>query len=71
MQVLLGLVAAGFGIAILPESAKQFQRAGVIYRELQPASPQIALAIAWHKSNSSLLLQAFLQIVRENSAYVR
>jgi len=38
MQVLLGLVAAGFGIAILPESAKQFQRTGVVYRDLQPAS---------------------------------
>ncbi|WP_243146660.1 LysR family substrate-binding domain-containing protein [Scytonema sp. UIC 10036] len=70
MQVLLGLVAAGFGIAILPESAKQFQRLGVIYRELQPTSPQVALAIAWRKSNSSPLVQAFLQIVRENSAYI-
>lgn len=65
MQVLLGLVAAGFGIAMLPESAKQFQRSGVVYRELQPASSQVALAIAWQKNRSSPLVQAFLQIVRD------
>ncbi|MBI4784086.1 MAG: LysR family transcriptional regulator [Oscillatoriophycideae cyanobacterium NC_groundwater_1537_Pr4_S-0.65um_50_18] len=65
MQVLLGLIAAGFGVAILPGSAKQFQRSGVVYRDLQPASSEVALAIAWQKNDSSPLVQAFLQIVRD------
>ncbi|MBW4694229.1 MAG: LysR family transcriptional regulator [Lyngbya sp. HA4199-MV5] len=68
MQVLLGLVAAGFGIAILPESARQFQRSGVVYRELQPASSEVALAIMWQRNNQSSVLQAFLNVVREIAA---
>ena len=68
MQVLLGLVAAGFGIAMLPESAKQFQRSGVVYRELQPVSDEVALAIAWSKNSQSSVLQAFLKVAREIAA---
>lgn len=68
MQVLLGLVAAGLGIAILSGAARQFQRLGVVYRELQPASSEVALAITWREANQSPILQAFLIIVREVSA---
>ncbi|MBW4475063.1 MAG: LysR family transcriptional regulator [Stenomitos rutilans HA7619-LM2] len=68
MQVLLGLVAAGLGVAILSASAKQFQRSGIVYRELQPASPEVALAIMWQRNNQSSVLQAFLSVVREIAA---
>lgn len=68
MQVLLGLVAAGLGIAILSGAAKQFQRSGIVYRELQPASPEVALAIVWQEGDSSVVLQSFLKTVREVSA---
>ena len=68
MQVLLGLVAANLGITIVSGAARQFQRSGVVYRELQPASLAVALAIAWREGNSSSVLQAFLTIVREISA---
>ncbi len=64
MQVLLGLVAADLGVAILSGSAKQFQRSGVVYRELQPASSEVALASAWRKDSQSSVLQAFLEVIR-------
>lgn len=64
MQVLLGLVAAGLGVAILSGAAKQFQRSGVVYRELQPASPEVSLAIAWREGDPSVTLPAFLRVVR-------
>ncbi|HEY9643430.1 MAG TPA: LysR family substrate-binding domain-containing protein [Coleofasciculaceae cyanobacterium] len=67
MQVLLGLVAAGLGIAIVSGAAKQFQRSGVVYRELQPASLEVALAIVWREDNLSVVLQSFLKTVREVS----
>lgn len=41
MQVSLGLVAAGFGVAILPGSAKQFQRSGVVYWKLSELGTQL------------------------------
>lgn len=68
MQVLLGLVSAGLGIAIVSGAARQFGRSGVVYRQLQPASLEVALAIAWRESNQSPVLQAFLTIAREVSA---
>ncbi|MBW4616394.1 MAG: LysR family transcriptional regulator [Desmonostoc vinosum HA7617-LM4] len=68
MQVLLGLVAAGLGVAILSGAAKQFQRTGVVYRQLQPSSSEIALAIAYQPRELSSVLSAFLEIIREISA---
>lgn len=67
MQVMLGFVAAGLGIALLPASVKQFQRPNVVYRELQPSSLEVALAIVWRRNDSSQVLQAFLDVVRELS----
>ncbi|MBD2090655.1 LysR family transcriptional regulator [Microcoleus sp. FACHB-1515] len=67
MQVLLGLVAAGLGVAVVSGAAKQFQRSGVVYRELQPASPEVSLAIAWREGDASVTLPAFLEIVRSVS----
>lgn len=68
MQVMLGFVAADLGIAILSASVRQFQRPGVVYRQLQPASPEVALAIIWRKDERSPALQAFLEVVKELSA---
>jgi DNA-binding transcriptional LysR family regulator len=65
MQVMLGFVAAGLGIALLSASVKQFQRPGVVYRELQPSTPEVALAMIWRRDNLSPVLQAFLSVVRE------
>jgi DNA-binding transcriptional LysR family regulator len=65
MQVMLGFVAAGLGIALLSASVKHFQRPGVVYRELQPSTPEVALAMIWRRDDPSAVLQAFLRVVRE------
>ena len=70
MQIMLGFIAAGLGIALLPASFKHFQRPGVIYRRLQPSTPEIELAIAWRRDDPSPVLQAFLEVVREFAALV-
>ncbi|MDX2214019.1 MAG: LysR family transcriptional regulator [Oculatellaceae cyanobacterium bins.114] len=66
MQVILGFVAAGLGIALLSASVQQFQRPGVTYRSLLPATPKVVLALAWQHTNQSPVLQAFVQVVRES-----
>jgi DNA-binding transcriptional LysR family regulator len=65
MQVMLGFVAAELGIALLSASVKHFQRPGVVYRELQPSTPEVALAMVWRRDDPSAILQAFLAVVRE------
>lgn len=67
MQVMLGFVAAELGIALLSASVKQFQRPGVVYRELQPSSPEVSLAVVWRRDERSPVLHAFLEVVRELS----
>jgi DNA-binding transcriptional LysR family regulator len=64
MQVMLGFVAAGIGIALLPSHVKNFQRTGVIYRVLTPDAPIAGLGMAWKSNNPTAVLSAFLEIVR-------
>ncbi|BDA69498.1 LysR family transcriptional regulator [Rivularia sp. IAM M-261] len=64
MQVMLGFVAAGIGISLLPSHVKNFQRTGVVYRVLNPEAPITALGIAWKSENIIPVVLAFLEIVR-------
>ncbi len=64
MQVMLGFVAAGMGISLLPSHVKNFQRTGVVYRTLNPEAPITALGIAWKPENITPILLAFLEIIR-------
>jgi len=64
IQMLLGFVAAGLGISLLPAANQYFQRPGVVYRSLPLPMPEIELAIAWRSENPSPILQHFLALVR-------
>ncbi|MGF1673745.1 MAG: LysR family transcriptional regulator [Rivularia sp. (in: cyanobacteria)] len=65
MQVMLGFVAAGMGISLLPSHVKNFQRTGVVYRVLTPEAPIAGLGIAWKSENITPVLSTFLEIVRD------
>jgi DNA-binding transcriptional LysR family regulator len=67
IQMLLGFVAAGLGISLLPASVRSFQRSGIAYCDLHPPVPEIELAIAWKTEHPSLVLQRFLAVVRDFS----
>ncbi|NEQ45995.1 MAG: LysR family transcriptional regulator [Leptolyngbya sp. SIOISBB] len=68
---MIGLVAAGIGIAFVSTSLQSISRPGVVYRSLQEATPMLKLAIAWkdsstqHHNQSSVIspLEHFLQVV--------
>jgi len=64
MQTLIGLVAAGVGISLVPESVRGMQRRGVTYRELAEDAPTVALAVAHRAGDDSPVLDAFLRLVR-------
>lgn len=63
-QTRVGLVAAGIGIAFVPESAQQFGLAGVSYCTLVDESPELQLALAWQRENLSPVLREFIQVVQ-------
>lgn len=50
---------------LLPEHVKQLHRPGVVFRPVAPSSAQVELAVAWRREDTSQILRAFLDSVRE------
>lgn len=67
MQTIVGLVSAGMGCALVPQSVSNLKRPGVEYRELEDATALIETGLAWRKDNTSPVLQAFLELLRKKS----
>lgn len=65
LQTIVGLVASGIGIAILPASVKRLSREGVIYRPLDAPDATSWMGLAWVEGDESKLLQNFVHTVRE------
>ena len=64
-QTVLALVAAGLGVALVPESLRHWQRPGVIYLELKPKTAEVALELVWRKETAQPLVESFLAVARE------
>lgn len=60
---MVGLVAAGIGIAFVSASLQSIGRPGVVYRSLQEATPVLELAVAWQAHSPTL--NNFLRVVDE------
>ncbi|MGL5835066.1 MAG: LysR family transcriptional regulator [Waterburya sp.] len=67
MQTIIGLVAAGLGIAIVPASLQNFYRSGVIYRPLQNEIPNTGLYLTWRQHDSSPAIREFLSLARKTT----
>lgn len=64
MQTIVGLVSAGMGIALVPQSVSNLQRPGVEYKALPETRMVVETGLAWRRDNTSPVLQAFLELVR-------
>lgn len=60
---IVSLVAAGFGIAILPGSIRNAGRPGVVFRSIV-GSPQTELRVAWRPDDPSPVVRDFLDVLR-------
>ncbi len=67
MQTILSLVAAGIGVALIPESVQSLRGAGVVYQPLRERAPETGLALAWRRDDDSAVLANFLNVVREEA----
>jgi len=68
-HVLLGLIAAGEGVALIPSSLKSIARAGVVYCELkEQAELRIEVALAWQADTTNPALPLLLDVLREQYA---
>ncbi|UHL64085.1 LysR family transcriptional regulator [Paralcaligenes sp. KSB-10] len=65
MQNVIGLVGAGLGISIVPESVQKIQMPEVVYRPLLEELPTAAIALAWHKKDTFNTIRIFSDVARE------
>lgn len=64
---LLGLVAAGLGVTIYPESLIGFLGRNVEVRPLQAPNFRITTALVWKRSNRSTQVRAFVDIAKSRT----
>jgi DNA-binding transcriptional LysR family regulator len=67
MQTIVGLVSAGMGIALVPQSVSNLKRPGVEYKALAGKTPLVETGLAWRRDNPSPVLRAFLDLLREKT----
>ncbi len=67
MQTIVGLVSAGMGLALVPQSVSNLMRPGVEYRALRDTTPLVETGLAWRRDNPSPVLQGFLELLRKNT----
>jgi DNA-binding transcriptional LysR family regulator len=63
-QTVIGLVAGGMGIAVVPKSARNLHTRDVIYREVAGRMPTVAMALAWRRESASSIVQTFVRIAK-------
>jgi DNA-binding transcriptional LysR family regulator len=64
LQMVLRLVAAGAGVALVPASARKVNQGRVIYRALRSAPDPLQTAIAWRRGDTSATLAEFISVAR-------
>ncbi|MEC5217915.1 DNA-binding transcriptional LysR family regulator [Actimicrobium sp. GrIS 1.19] len=65
MQTIVGLVSAGMGIALVPQSVSNLKRPGVEYKTLRGKTPLVETGLAWRRDNPSPVLHAFIELLRK------
>ena len=63
MATIVSLVAAGMGVALVPDSLRNMRRAGVVYRPLAEAAPRATIGLAWRARETSRAVATFANAV--------
>jgi DNA-binding transcriptional LysR family regulator len=64
-STIVGLIAGGMGVSILPASLQGLRRSGVVYRPLRSPVPTSDMAVIWRPDDTSPTLRAILEIIWE------
>lgn len=64
-QAVIGLVAAGVGVALVSSCLSGLRTDEVVYRPLIDPAASVEYAVVWKRENPSPIVRAFLDVVRE------
>lgn len=67
---LVALVAAGVGLALVPDSMDRFQPSNVVYRSIDGVRRAIVTTAVWRRDEKSPAVHRFLDVVRAGSEHV-
>ena len=67
-HIMLGLIAEGQGVALIPASLQNVKRKGVVFRPLKDESKlSMGVAVAYSERNQSPALRPFLELLRASN----
>ena len=64
-QGMVGLVAAGIGVSLLPASVSSLRRSGVVYAEIDDADRWMEMGLFWNPERMTPVLKGFLDTARD------
>ena len=70
-RTMIHAVAAGLGVALVPEQLKKFEHDNVVFRLFHPPTVATEGCVAWRSEHPSAALQAYVQIVEQVSSGIR
>lgn len=63
MQTIVGLVAGGMGVALVPASLRNLNRTGVVYKTVRGLDPTVEMGVVWRRGEGSPVVRSFLEVV--------
>lgn len=60
IPVMISLVAAGLGVALVPACVQSLKWKDLVYRPLEQPRPTTNIVLAWHKDRDSTVVRAFV-----------
>ena len=67
MQIIVSLVSAELGVALIPASLANLQRTGVTYKFLKGASPLTEVHLAWRRGDDLPALRVFVDVASQTA----
>jgi len=66
LHTILGLVAVGIGVSLLPASVRLLRSQGVVYRAFPQTGMQASTALAWRQDSRSSVVSTFLDVAQQS-----
>lgn len=71
VQTVLGLVASGLGVCLLPDFIRNIERPGVRYIPLSGPPHAVKLAVVWRSDDPSPLVRSFVSVIESTAGLSR
>jgi DNA-binding transcriptional LysR family regulator len=63
-QSVPSLIAAGFGVALVPQSITRFTTDEIVFRPIRPSPPSADVFLVFRKDETSMVVQNFIKLAR-------